>query len=100
MDTVTVMGWPSSGLDVLLDDGDGFLGDDAVDDAVAAQFVLVGVAGGDKDVVRVGLGRIRDVGAARVGLGRGVRVVDDDRQPRRSRPCARHTLSCSPESNR
>ena len=37
------------------------------------------VAGGDQHVVRVRLGGVGDVGARRVGLGGGVRVVDDHR---------------------
>src|SRR5262249_25882274 len=68
--------WSSTGL-VLFNDFDGFFGDHAVDDAVAAQLVLVGIAGGHQHVVRVGFRRVGDVGAARVGLGRGVRVIDD-----------------------
>src|ERR1700750_3376260 len=43
---------------VLLDDLDGLFGDDAVQDAIAAQLVLVGVAGRYQHVVGVGLGRI------------------------------------------
>ena len=41
--------------------------------------VVVRLAGRHQDVVRVRLGGVGDVGARRVGLGGGVRVVDDDR---------------------
>ena len=54
------------------------LGDLAVDDPVRAQLVLLGIAGADEHVVRERLLRQRDVGARRVRLGGGVRVVDDD----------------------
>src|ERR1700761_5448902 len=61
-------------------DLDGFLGDNAVGDAVGAE--LRGgqlLAGGHQHVVRLRLIRVGDVGPRRVGLGGGVRVVDHHR---------------------
>jgi hypothetical protein len=53
-------------------------GDLAVDDAIAAQLVALRVARGDQHIVRVRFGGQLHVGAARVGLGRGVGMVEDD----------------------
>src|ERR1700756_2420302 len=73
MDTVTVMrAFPRALGSVLLDDIEGFFGDGALDDAIAAQLVAVRVAGGHQHVVRVRLGSQVHVGAARIGLGRAV----------------------------
>src|SRR5690606_37225894 len=69
-------GTAGTGVSVLLDDLDLLLGHHAVHDAEGAQRGVVRVGGGDKDVVRLGPGGQGDVGAGRVGLGRGVGVVD------------------------
>src|SRR5690606_35185851 len=79
--------WIGSGvaavIGVTVDDANFFLGDLTVDDPVGAELHLAGlvgaVAGGHQDVVRAGLGGEIHVGARRIGLGRRVRVVDDDR---------------------
>src|SRR3984957_1355616 len=59
--------------------GHRLLGDLAVDDAVGAELGLVLIARGDQHVVRAGLAGVGHVGARGVGLGAGVRVVQDDR---------------------
>ncbi len=72
-------------LGALVDDIDVLLAHLAVDDPEAAELDLVTgqagagtvLAGGDQHVVRLGLGGVADVGARGVGLGGGVRVVDD-----------------------
>ena len=53
------------------------LGDHPVHDAERPELRLVRVAGGDQHVVRARLARVGDVGAGRVGRGRGVGVVDE-----------------------
>src|SRR3954469_21614382 len=64
-----------------VDDGDLFLGPLAVDDPIRPELhrpvVIPVVARADEHVVRVRLHGQADVGAARVGLRRGVRVIDD-----------------------
>ena len=52
--------------------------DHPVDDPVRAELVGVRLPGGHQHVVRLRLAGVGDVGPARVRLGRGVRVVDDD----------------------
>src|SRR2546422_9028938 len=59
--------------------GHGLLGDLAVHDPVRAELGLVLVPGRHQHVVRPRLAGVGDVGPRRVGLGGGVRVVDDDR---------------------
>src|SRR5260370_29854569 len=61
------------------DDLDGLLGDGAGHDPKGPELRLARIAGGHQHVVRVRLHRIGDIGPRRVRLGRGVRVVDDDR---------------------
>src|SRR5689334_3107452 len=58
--------------------GDGLLGDHAVGDPEGAELGRVLVPRGDQHVVRLRLAGVGDVGAGRVRLGGGVRVVDDD----------------------
>src|SRR5215813_2286624 len=69
---------------VRLDDIDRLFVDLAVYDPVGAQLVPVRVAGGNQHIVRVGqelrvMAGVRDVRTRRVSLGRGMRVVHDDR---------------------
>src|SRR5580700_8051266 len=58
--------------------GHRLLGDVAVLDVKGAELGLVLVAGRDQHVVRAGLAGVGHVGARGVGLGGGVRVVQDD----------------------
>ena len=60
---------------VSLHDLDFFLADHAVHDPERAELPIVR-SGGDQHVVRLRLGGVGDVGARRVRLGGGVRVVD------------------------
>src|SRR6476620_7274598 len=63
---------------LISDDLDGFFRHHAVPDPVRAELMGLRFTGGNQDVVRLWFAGIGDVRAARVGLGPGVRVVDDD----------------------
>src|SRR6476620_11944845 len=73
--------WPWDS--TLFCDGDLFFGHLAVDDSVGPELhrtlTIPVLACADQHVVRTRLARQADVGAARVGLGRRVRVVDHHR---------------------
>ncbi len=56
-----------------------FLGDDAVHDAKRTDLLGVRLSGRHQKVVGIGLRRVGDVGPGRVGLGRGMRVIDHHR---------------------
>src|ERR1700712_4726535 len=61
---------------VRLDNFNRLLGDLAVDDAVGAQLVAVGIAGGDQHIMSIRLRGVGDIGTRRVGFGGGMRVID------------------------
>jgi hypothetical protein len=69
-------------LSAVIDDLDVLLGHLAVHDPVRPELdralVIPVLTGADQDVMGAGLAREADVGAARVGLGGRVGVVDDD----------------------